>query len=136
MSEVIELNAECDVHTRGRTSKELKLLALEEWRKENSILQGNEELALKHWIQISKRPRNSQVVGTTKIQSYPEDRLVRDKIVTLKDVDNRLTLLEDRLVSLGERLTKIMEKIVIRIGKNESKIEDLDFRTMSYEASQ
>lgn len=136
MSEVIELNAECDVHTRRRTNKELEALALEEWRKQNSILQGNEELTLKHWIQTSKRPRNLQVVGTTKIQSYPEDRLVSDKIVTLKDVDNRLTLLEDRLVSLGERLAKIMEQIVLRISKTESKLENLEFTTAAYGASE
>jgi len=131
MGKVIELNAGYGVHTRGRTSKELEALALEEWRKQYSIPRGNGELTLEHWIQTSKRPipRRSQVIGTTKIQSYPEDRPVSDKIVTLKDVDNRLTLLEDKLASLGERLTKVMEQIVLRIGKAESRLENLEFTT-------
>lgn len=82
-----------------------------------------EELAVKEWIETSRR---SRIPGATYYPPQYPQVITADKIV------NELENMNHRLKSL-EGLTK---KIMDRISKFESKQEELEFKILSYEASE
>lgn len=82
-----------------------------------------EELAIKEWIESS---RKSKIPGATYYPAEIPQVITADKIV------NELENMNHRLISIE----KLMKKIMDRISKFESKQEELEFKILSYEASE
>lgn len=136
--QIIEVSESLKRDNKPRKIVELSKFYNPHTHKHELIKETLEALAKKRVRE--KQLRYSHQIGTNKydypMETLPNVLTVVKIIKILKDMDDRLTLLEESVASLGERLAGLMEKILIRVGKNESKLEDLEFRTMSYEASQ
>lgn len=59
------------------------------------------------------------------METMPNVLTVHKVIEILKDLNERMDLLEKATASIGTRSIKVMEEMLSRIGKNESKLEEL-----------
>jgi len=115
MSEVVKLSR-FGLHNRKRTIEEFEALGNAEWirewraRREQQPWDKNVKVEKKYIYPLEDAPSALTVTQINKI---------------LRDMEDRLILLEESTASVGERSVKLMEKIVRRIGKNESKITEL-----------
>lgn len=90
-----------------------------------------EELAIKEWIETARRSH----VPRTKYYPSPKypSIITVDKIISaLNGMNDRLKLLEESMGGLGQRL----DKIIAKMAKHDSKVEELESRVLCYECAE
>jgi len=119
---IVELDGFSSPHSKKRTAEELEMLAKAEWRKEYSIERNKAMKALKGHMAL-------QAVGIKKydfpIETMPNVSTVVKVVKILKDLNERLTVVEKSIASIGEKSIGLMNIMLSRIGKNETKLENI-----------